>query len=619
LPECSLSRSLLDACPYAFTLDGQARITATGAYFPPGPDGPVGKEFCQVFSPRDREMNEVIAAFARSGEPPSPTAHKRLEIDLNGSDDIVLIGSLLPLSDGGLLFLGTLSPSLIGNLDKLKLTLSDFAPFDVLPDFAMMAQINHAVLVDTQMLNKDLSEARDHAVQARREIEIVAMRDDLTGLGNRAAFQRMANEISASVSAVSDSQVHMLLVDLNRFKPINDHFGHHVGDQLLTQIGQKLTDHVCENGHAFRLGGDEFAVLYRGIDYPSAFENASALVRSVNGTYATNETTLVASASGGFASLPRDADDFTSLYKAADIALYSAKKTTDAALICVSRSLIQEAVERDQLETELGMAVDIGQLSNAYQLQFDIDTGLIAGAEALARWHNPRRGAQVPPAEFIPIAESACIVPQIDLFVLEEAMRQSSLWRSQNIALPVSVNLSPVTLEMPGLTGRILQFLDKQAVDPSAIEFEITENAIIRDCEAVKANLSHMDRLGLNIAIDDFGAGQTSLSHLAALPVTRLKLDRCLITDIGSSERKQHVVRSLIELAGDLDLKVTVEGIETQAEADFIQAIGGVTAQGFLFARPKSAPELDPYLLAAAPHGRKPAANITSDRFQAAG
>ena len=584
-----LTSALISTCPYSILLDRKAAIAAAGKFIQAAECDPVGRPFFEVFSIRKGGDEQQIYDQARAGACSGEAIKTRFEITLLDSDDITLVGSFLPISSGGLIFIGTLAPSHAEDLDKLRLTLRDFAPFDVLPDFAMMAQVNHAVLNDTQVLNKKLSSARDSAVKAHAEIEVIAMHDSLTGVGNRTAFQRMVDETDTLIRQSGDFDFHMLLMDVNRFKPINDQFGHHVGDQILAEMGKRIAATLCESGSAFRLGGDEFAIFYRGISRERAFENANLIIEKLGNTYMTNEVSVAVTASGGFASVTTHTRDCTSLYKAADIALYSAKDHTGTTLKHISPQLIQDALEHERLEGELSRAIDQRQMSNAYQLQFDIDTGAIAGVEALARWFNPRRGALIPPAEFIPIAERIGSVPMIDLSIFEEALLQIGRWRQQGRSVPVSTNLSPITLEWEGLVDGIESLLAIHGVDARDIEFEITETAIIRDCEAVQANLAHLKRLGCKIALDDFGAGQTSLSQLAGLPITRLKLDRSLILGIDTDNRKRRVVGSLIDLAKSLDLKITVEGVETEVQAGIIREIGGVSVQGFLFAKPQFA------------------------------
>lgn len=590
--DSSLISALLSACPYALVLDREANVTAYGNFYLRYFAKDRHTAFSDLFTICGGGTVGMVEDGAADIDSCPQIAGTRLEIELKDADGTILVGSFLPLSGSGLVFIGTLSPSLIHHLDKLDLSLGDFAPFDVLPDFAMMAQINHAVLVDTQLLNQSLAEARDHAVKAREEIEIVAMRDNLTGLGNRTAFQRKIDEEDETARRADDYQAHMLLLDINRFKPINDHFGHHVGDQLLSQMGQKISNFTHDGEQSFRLGGDEFAILYHGIDRHSALSNAGRLIAALSDTYVTDQAAVPVSVSGGFASLPMDAADITGLYRTADVALYSAKEGVDGSLVCVSRRLMQGALERDRLETELGNAIERGQFRNAYQLQYDIKTGLPVGAEALARWDNPRRRGLVPPSEFIPIAEKSALVPSIDLHVLEVALTQMGLWREQGIVLPISVNLSPVTLEQPDLSKRIEMLLQKYKFAASSIEFEITENALIRHSGALQSNLQDIKRQGFDIAIDDFGAGQTSLSHLANLPISRLKIDRSLIAGIETCERRQHIVDALINLARKLGLHITVEGIETKHQAQIIGEFGEVVAQGFYFSRPEF--EIDP-------------------------
>ncbi len=585
-----LTSSLIQACPYAFAVDPQGFIQDVGAYLGGRVAGLIGQHFDAAFAvggPKAKEgraSHDVAVAKSLSGE--------RIELEVLGAPNLVIVGTFFATNEGRHVFIGTLSPSLATEVDKLNLTVSDFAPFDVLPDFAMMAQINHSVLVDTRLLNHKLTKARDDAIAAQQAIEAVAMRDSLTGLGSRAAFRQFVGATDSDGCNV----VHLLLFDLNRFKPINDQFGHQVGDQLLEVVGQRIKESVGDLGKPYRLGGDEFSVVYVDVDRDTVARNASAIIRAVSQECIIENKSIRVGASGGLATCPDDVSDCQSLYKAADIALYDAKTDKDRDLVCFNSDLANRALEMTVLQAELVHAVHDRQFTNVYQPKFDLDSGELVGVEALVRWHNERRNGFVSPMEFIPLAEQTGLVPHIDLQVCDRAFRQLRIWADRGIMVPVSVNLSPITLEQSDLMGQFDKLLRRHGVAESDVEVEITEQAIIRNSEAVERNLKGFRERRISIAIDDFGAGQTSLSYLKRLPVSHLKLDRSLIQDIDTSRPGFVIVATLIKLAKSLGLKLTAEGIENEFQADLLREPGGVTGQGFFLARPLAADALDPIL-----------------------
>jgi diguanylate cyclase (GGDEF)-like protein len=480
-----------------------------------------------------------------------------------------------------MLFVGTLSPKQITKVAEYRLTMSDFGPFDVSADFAMMAQVNEAVLKDTRLLNESLAAARDEAVRARKKIEAVALVDSLSGLANRAAFQHALEAAGRDAEPRS-----LLLLDVDDFKPVNDQYGHAVGDQLIRSLGERIAGAADGNACAFRIGGDEFAVIFRKLTPVQAKHHAKSVIRAVQAPHAIQAKRISVSASGGLASRMFGLNDLESLYKAADVALYEAKRSSNRKLQIFTTGMGRRELDKKLLDRDLMAAVRQCEMEIFVQPQYDLATGVLTGGEALARWWNQRLQRYVPPDVFIPIAEAYGLVAQIDLLVFAGVLREQNALGIAARSITWCTNFSAVTIGLDDLTRRLEALIAEHGPLTAPTEIEITESAILREAGAIGANLQSIRASGIDVAIDDFGAGQTSLSHLTRLPITRMKLDRSLVERIDKDERAETIARSIVTLAHQLGLRVTAEGIERPSQADRLRRMGPMTAQGFLYATP---------------------------------
>jgi diguanylate cyclase (GGDEF)-like protein len=418
-----------------------------------------------------------------------------------------------------------------------------------------------------------------------------AMHDALTELPNRAQFVEAAQRaISDAVSV--ESKIAVMLVDLDRFKIVNDSLGHELGDAVLREVAARLREVVGTEGLPARMGGDEFLVMLMAADTKDIVQIAHRIVARLAQTYLLDSMELHLSASVGLTIYPYDNSPPAVLISHADEAMYEVKHNGGNGLQCFVPGTTLYTRERLELENDLWQAADSGQLRLNYQPQVELRSGRIVGVEALARWHHPSRG-WVSPGEFIPIAESSDLILKIGSWVLEEACRQLRLWRLEGIAdLTVAVNMSARQFRQPGLVEKILKTLASNGVEPDSMEIELTESIVMADAGNGIETLNQLCAAGFTIAVDDFGTGYSSLSYLQRLPIGRLKIDQSFVRNLGASAESDGIVQAVIALAHGLNMSVVAEGVETPAQLERLRAFGCDFGQGYLFGRPRKASDL---------------------------
>lgn len=418
--------------------------------------------------------------------------------------------------------------------------------------------------------------------QAEAHIRFLAHHDALTGLPNRVSFGRRLNETIDR--ARSDGQsCSVLCLDLDKFKEVNDLYGHAAGDALLRRVGLILQREVAEIGYPARLSGDEFAVVLNATESLEAANRVAqrllqAFARDVTET--ADETTI--SASIGIASFPGDAESAEQLMSAADMALYRAKQEGRGAYRLFEPTMNDELRDRRLVANDLASAAEAGQLDLAYQPQVDLVSGDVTGFEALIRWYHPERG-EVPPGVFVPIAEENGLILKLGEWVLRTACAEAAGWR---VPLGISVNVSAAQIHNPGLARLIHEVLVETGLSPARLEIEVTETALVRDLVRAVATLRQVRALGVRVAIDDFGTGHSSLTHLSAFPFSRIKLDQSFVRTFDRNPQSAAIVHAVVELGRYLGTPVVAEGVERREELTFLRAEGCATAQGFLFGHP---------------------------------
>jgi diguanylate cyclase (GGDEF)-like protein len=426
--------------------------------------------------------------------------------------------------------------------------------------------------------------------------EYESLHDGLTGLPNRSWFRRRAE---AAVNA-ADGTAHgaIVLVDLDRFKEVNDTLGHHAGDELLRVVAQRLRDGVRTDDLLARLGGDEFGIVLPGVrDDQQAADIVAEIRRRLVDDVTLDGVRVAIEASFGVALFPGHGTTVEQLLQRADAAMYQAKRRS-AGVGVHDPAARTGAIDTDALTIhgELREAIDDGGLRLVYQPKFAVGSGAACGMEALVRWDHPRRGL-LSPAAFLPEAERSSLIQPLTEWVLRRALADRAQWCAAGLDLPVSVNVSARNLEAPGFPERVLAVLEASGTEAADIIIEVTETALASDGEAVAAAVDELAAAGVSISVDDFGMGSTSLSGLRTLPVSELKIDRAFISGLDGSPQDRSIVRAIIELAHGLGLSVTAEGVETSAVQEWLRHAGCDTAQGYHLARPAPWADLLPLLL----------------------
>ena len=428
----------------------------------------------------------------------------------------------------------------------------------------------------------DISERK--ANEAR--IDYLAHHDPLTGLINRYNLENRLDQALLSAHR-DDHRVAVMFIDMDRFKTINDTLGHHIGDQLLIEVAKRLRASVRDSDIVARLGGDEFIVALTSMsDTMDAAHLADKILRALGQPYAFDGKEMHSSPSIGVAVYPSDGEDGPTLMKNADTAMYHAKERGRNNVQYFTAALNATASERLGLENDLHQALRTDQLHLHYQPQVHARDGKVLGVEALARWRHPVLG-DIPPLKFIPIAEESGLIEALGSWVLEEACRQLSAWHAQGIkGIRMAVNLSAHQLRSPDLVQFVDAQLKRHGLKGSDLELEITESVAMGNPERAIVQLQALRAIGIQLAIDDFGTGYSSLAYLKRLPIQVLKLDRTFVRDIETDPSDAEISAATLALAHNLGLKVTAEGVETEAQRDYLIQHQCDFMQGYLFSKP---------------------------------
>jgi diguanylate cyclase (GGDEF)-like protein len=410
-----------------------------------------------------------------------------------------------------------------------------------------------------------------------------ALHDVLTGLPNRALFTDRVERALVTARRVGGTRPVVMLIDLDRFKEVNDTLGHHHGDELLRQVGPRIASVLRSSDTVARLGGDEFAVLLpTATSAAAAVEVAEKILQALDRPFDVNGVEIEIGASLGIAAFPDHGEDVETLVQRADVAMYGAKAgRTGSELYARATDDLHDPVE---LVGDLRRAIDAGELSVVYQPKVELATGALAGVEALVRWMHPERGL-VLPSSFVTRAEHTALMRPLTMYVLERALAQVAAWRRDGLDLRVAVNVSARGLLDRGLAEDVAALLRRYDVPAGALELEFTEATIMSDPDRAGEVLEALHLLGVRLAIDDFGTGMSSVRGLHRLPIEEIKIDRSLLPD-------STVVRSTIALAKSLGLSVVAEGIEDDHMRRRLAALGCDFGQGYLFSPPLAGDEL---------------------------
>ena len=419
--------------------------------------------------------------------------------------------------------------------------------------------------------------------EAEQALEYQAMHDALTDLPNRTLFHDRLEQAIASARRNGGSMA-ILLMDLDRFKDVNDTFGHHHGDLLLQEVSHRLRGALRESDTVSRLGGDEFGVVLPVADECRATVVATKLLQALANPYVVEGQSFDIGASVGIALSPTHGDDANALLRRADVAMYAAKRAAAGYSVYTSEQ-DQHSPARLALIGDLRQAIEQERFLLYYQPKLHVKTGSVDHVEALVRWKHPERGL-IPPDQFIPLAEQTGLIKPLTLWVIEEALQQCKRWSRQGLDMTVAVNLSARSLHDPQLVDTIRDRLRAHGLKPSSLGVELTESAVMADPVRAMDTLSRLRRMGIQIAIDDFGTGYSSLGYLKRLPVDEIKIDKSFVMDMALNHDDAVIVRSVLDLGHNLGLKVVAEGVENQRILDVLVSMGCDLAQGYHVCHP---------------------------------
>jgi len=442
-------------------------------------------------------------------------------------------------------------------------------------------------LILSSKITRQLDEKND-------QLEHMALHDTLTGLPNRTLLADRLEQLLLQ-SQRSKDPFALLLIDLDRFKEINDTLGHQFGDEILKMVSSRLLKSIREEDSIARLGGDEFAVLLPQTDLKGSEFCANRIMYSMDAPFRVNNVSTESKASIGIALYPDHGESGDALMQYADVAMYQAKRSQSGYAI-YDTSQNTHSIRRLQLMNDLRDAVEKNEIHVHYQPLIDKASQSVTGVETLARWCHPVLG-DITPDEFIPMAEQTGQIRLLTLQVLELALKDSSLWRKQGYSLGVSINLSTYCLQDLSLPDEIYSIIQSYDIDFADVELEITESALMHDLSRAGKILDQLNHMGLRLAIDDFGTGFSSLNYLKNLPVDTLKIDKSFIMDMCDNPSDNAIVKTIIELGHNLGCRVVAEGIENQRTLDCLTALNVDVMQGFFYSRPLPADKFSIWLV----------------------
>jgi diguanylate cyclase (GGDEF)-like protein/PAS domain S-box-containing protein len=451
-------------------------------------------------------------------------------------------------------------------------------------------------IIGASKVARDITQRKE----SQERIRYLAHYDPLTGLPNRTLFADRMRVAIGNAERYS-FRLALLFIDLDRFKLVNDSLGHEIGDKLLKIVAGRMHSIVRRTDTVSRMGGDEFIVLLSQIEAPEdAARVAGKLIEVVSQPYIIELHELILTASIGISIYPDHSKEASSLLRNADASMYSAKEAGRNQYRFYSEESTFRATERLSLERDLRHAVEQNEIYSVYQPQIELATSRVIGVEAFMRWRHPSRGL-VSPAIFIPLAEDTGLILPLGERVLRESCMRARQWRDRGFDIGVSVNVSAVQFRQEDFTDVVLHVLADTGLSPERLQLEVTESVVMQGVESVVQKMRILDAHGIKVAIDDFGTGYCSLSYLRQFTVDRLKIDQSFINDLPEDADARAIVSAIVAMGRSLGLRVIAEGVETEAQADFLQSIECDESQGYLYARPMMIDDFETWLAAWTP------------------
>lgn len=428
---------------------------------------------------------------------------------------------------------------------------------------------------------------------AQARLEELANKDVLTGLPNRHAIQQ---KINAAVSTPDAPAFGVIFLDLDNFKKVNDHFGHGTGDSLIKAVSETIAGCLNEGDTLARLGGDEFLIMVSDPNQKASEETAQRILERMKHPFQLTRAEVYTGCSIGIAMYPEHGDGLDALIRSADTAMYVAKDDGRRTVRVYSKAMDAKIAEYMWLDTNMRRALEENQFELFYQPKVSLATGAVDSVEALLRWHHPERGL-VAPNSFIPYAEESGLIVPLGQWVMNAAAVQAGQWKRDGLDIRIAINLSARQLRIPTLVEDFTTAIVRNNVLPSMIDLELTESCLMEDEMRANTLISRFRELGSEVHLDDFGTGYSSLSQLSRLPLDVLKLDGSFITSIQTDEKARALVRSMVAVAHQMNLKIVAECVETEEQADFLRDIGVDYAQGYLYGKPMRCADFEAWLV----------------------
>ncbi len=442
---------------------------------------------------------------------------------------------------------------------------------------------------EIESLNDHITWLADEMAAETSAFEYQAMHDSLTNLPNRTHMLEQLN-IEIGMCEKTNSYMALLIIDLDRFKEVNDTLGHHIGDHLLQEVGRRLITLLRATDTVARLGGDEFAIILTGAHRAQVIAVCKKIFKAMQRPVLIDEVSLRIGMSIGAALCPEHGNNTRLLMQRADVAMYDAKRHQSGFSI-YNKNKDTNNTSRLGLSNALHDAIDSDQLLLEYQPLIDIKSNDVACVEALVRWQHPSMGL-VQPDEFISLAEESGVIRPLTLWVIDHALTQMVRWKKAGLHLKISINLSVRCLQDRALPAQVENLVNKHQISPDAIILEITESAVMSDPVTARRVMRRLSNMGFLLSIDDFGTGYSSLSYLQQLPVDEVKIDKSFVIDMNNNTSDAAIVKATIDLAHNLGMKVVAEGVENHQVMEKIQSLGCDTAQGYFISKPTTASEL---------------------------
>ncbi|NRF66151.1 EAL domain-containing protein [Aquincola sp. S2] len=417
---------------------------------------------------------------------------------------------------------------------------------------------------------------------ASQRINTLSTTDVLTGLFNRRQLGETLAE-SMRQARRANGTLALLILDLDRFKQINDSLGHEIGDHVLLDTAERLKTCLRQGDSVARIGGDQFALVVQRVDHRGAEAAAQRVLEAISRPCAVDGLQFTMTCSVGVALFPTDGEDGDELVRHAETAMQRAKQGGRAGFRFHQPHHDADLRQRMRLDHAMRQALASNRFRLKYQPQLDMRTGAVIGAEALIRWRDPELG-EVSPGEFIPVAEDTGFIVAIGDWVLQQAVRQAARWRAEGLLMPVSINVSALQFQQADFIDRVGNVLRENRLPGSLLELELTESILVHDADEALARLSQLSQLGVRLAIDDFGTGYSSLAYLKRFPIERLKIDRSFIQGVPQDDSDAGIVRAIVQMSAALGMKVIAEGVETEPQRNFLVEAGCDQFQGFLYA-----------------------------------